>query len=244
MLRVRLIHWKAADALYFNYLKLGSMAKILRVHRTKEQARESYDKISRIYDYFTPFEKKYVKKALDLLGVQAGERVLEIGFGTGHSLKQIAESVGGMGKACGIDISPGMVEVSRRRLERAGLEERVELHCGDALHLPYEDDMFDAVFMGFALETFDTPEIPRVLEEIKRVLKPHGRLGVVSMSNENGESILLRLYRWAHERFPKYIDCRPIYVEESVREAGYEIEHRERVNLLGLPGEIILGFLP
>ena len=64
------------------------------------------------------------------------------------------------------------------------------------------------------------------------------------MSNENGESILLKLYRWMHEKFPKYVDCRPIHVEESVRDAGYEVEHREKVNLFGLPGEIIVGFLP
>lgn len=214
---------------------------VLRVCRTKEQAKESYDKLSKFYDYFTWFEKKYSKRALELLDVQGDETVLEIGFGTGHCLKLIAESVGKNGKAYGIDISPEMVKITRRRLERVRLIDRVELHCGDAARMPYKDNLFDAVFMSFTLELFDTPEIPRVLNEIKRVLKPYGRLGVVSMSNKNGGSILLKIYKWAHQKFPKYVDCRPIYVEKSVKNAGYEIKCKEKIELFGLPGEIVIG---
>ena len=214
---------------------------ILRVCRTKEQAKESYDKVSKFYDYFTWFEKKYSKKTLEFLDIQADEAVLEIGFGTGHCLKLITESIGKNGKAYGIDISPEMLQITRRRLEKVRLIDRVELYCGDAVRMPYKDKMFGVVFMSFTLELFDTPEIPRVLKEIKRVLKPCGRLGVVSMSNENGESILLRIYEWLHQKFPNYIDCRPIYVEKSVKNAGYEIKCKEKVKLFGLPGEIVIG---
>jgi len=219
--------------------------KVLRVYRTKAQAKESYDKISRSYDYFAGvFEKKYRNMALERFNIKRGETVLEIGFGTGHCLKQIAESVGVNGKVYGIDISSGMLEVSKQRLEEAELLDRVELCCGDALKMPYEDNKFDAVFMSFTLELFDTPEIPKVLSEIKRLLKPKGRLGVVSMSKEEGDSILLRLYEWAHKKFPQYADCRPIYVEQSIKEAGFEIEYREKVKLFGLPGEIVIGVSP
>ncbi|UCF57248.1 MAG: class I SAM-dependent methyltransferase, partial [Deltaproteobacteria bacterium] len=87
--------------------------KILRVCRSKEQAKESYDKISPFYDYFAGiFEKKYRDIALERLCIDEGETVLEIGFGTGHCLKQIAESIGETAKAYGIDISFGMFEVT------------------------------------------------------------------------------------------------------------------------------------
>ena len=214
---------------------------ILRVCRTKEQAKESYNKISKFYGYFTWFEKKYSERELELLDVQADETVLEIGFGTGYCFKRIAESVGENGKAYGIDISPEMLKITKRRLERARLIDRVELYCGDSVSMPYKNDMFDAVSMNFTLELFDTPEIPRVLSEIKRVLKPSGRLGVASMSNENGGSIILSIYNWIHQKFPKYIDCRPIFVEESVKNAGYEIKRKEKVKLFGLHGEIVIG---
>ena len=218
---------------------------VLRVTRTKAQAKESYDRISRFYDYFAGvFEQQYRNMALGRLNIKRGETVLEIGFGTGHCLKQMAESVGEEGKVYGIDISSGMLDVSQRRLEGAGLWDRVELRCEDAMNMPYADSMFDAVFMSFTLELFDSPEIPRVLAEIRRVLKPNGRLGVVSMSKEDGDSKLLRLYEWLHKKIPQYADCRPIYVEHSIKDAGFEIQSREKVSLFGLPGEIVIGVSP
>jgi hypothetical protein len=59
--------------------------KILRVYRTKSEAKESYDKISRFYDYFTGiFETKYINMALKQLEIKEAETIFEIGFGTGH----------------------------------------------------------------------------------------------------------------------------------------------------------------
>ncbi|MGO9776465.1 MAG: class I SAM-dependent methyltransferase [Terracidiphilus sp.] len=217
----------------------------LRVNRTKIQAKNSYDRMSRYYDFFAGgFEQNYRNLALDRLNIARGETVLEIGFGTGHCLKRMAEAVGEGGKVYGIDISSGMLQVSKQRLERADLWSRVELTCEDAMKMPYPDGKFDAVFSSFALELFDTPEIPLVLSEAKRVLKPRGRIGIVSMAKDDEASILLRLYEWLHQKLPQYMDCRPIYVEQSVKDAGFEIQHRERVSLLGLPGDIIVGIKP
>ena len=215
--------------------------EILRVYRTKEQAKRTYDKISRIYDLITgPIERKFRDMGLNQLDVKEGETVLEIGFGTGHCLEEIAKRVGENGKAYGIDISSGMLDITRKRMEKKRLADTVELYCGDAMSMPYEDNMFDVVFMSFTLELFDTPEIPAVLKEIKRVLKPKGRLGVVSMSKEDGESWLLKAYEWIHKNFPAMVDCRPIYVEKSIRDAGYSIKSREKIKLFGLPGEIVV----
>jgi demethylmenaquinone methyltransferase/2-methoxy-6-polyprenyl-1,4-benzoquinol methylase len=215
---------------------------ILPVPRSKEEAKRFYDRISRVYDYLTgAFERKCAEMAVERLSVEEGETVLEIGFGPGHCLKRLAESVGKTGKVYGVDISSGMLEVTRRRLDKSRLMDRVELYCGDAASLPYGDNTFDAAFMSFTLELFDIPEIPRLLEEVKRVLKPRGRIGVASMSKENGESLLLRLYEWAHGKWPKYVDCRPIYLEQSLRDAGYEIRKKEKVKLFGLPGEIVVA---
>lgn len=219
--------------------------RVLRVYRTKAQAKESYDKISRFYDNFAGvFERKYRNMALERLDIKRGEIVLEIGFGTGHCLKQMVKSVGEKGMVYGIDISSGMLEVSKRRLEEAGLLDRVKLYCQDALKMPYEDNKFDAVFMSFTLELFDTPEISKVLDKIERVLKPNGRLGVVGMSKEDGGSIILSVYEWTHKKFPKYSDCRPIYIEQSIKNAGFEIEYKEKVKLFGLPVEIVISVVP
>ena len=216
--------------------------QILRINRTTAQAEKAYDNLSRVYDLLAgPFEKRFRDYALSLLDINQGEEVLELGFGTGDSLRQIAELVGPAGKACGIDISSGMMRVAEQRLASAGLSDRVELRHGDAAQLPFEDNRFDASFMSFTLELFDTPQIPKVLAQVRRTLKPGGRLAVVSMSKENGDSLLLRLYEKMHRAFPHYIDCRPIYLEQSLREAGFKIAHKEQQSFFGLPGETVVG---
>ena len=81
-----------------------------------------------------------------------------------------------------------------------------------------------------------------ICREVKRVLREKGRLGVISMSKGNGESRALRLYEWVHQKWPKYVDCRPIYLEQSLRDAGYEIREKEKLKLLRLlPLEIVVA---
>jgi len=211
------------------------------VNRTKGEAKRYYDSLSKIYDSLVgSSERKIAEKALDRLNVRGGEFVLEIGFGTGRCLKRMAERVGHKGRAYGIDISFGMLDVAGRRLKEAGLMERTDLCGGDGARLPYGDGVFDAVFMSFTLELFDTPEIPQVLREVERVLKCGGRLGIVSMSKENGGT-MLRLYEWAHRVWPKYVDCRPIYLEEAIMRAGYSVEGKVRARMFRLPIEIVIA---
>ena len=215
---------------------------ILPAPRTKEEAKLAYNRISRYYDYTTgAFGRKYAEMALERLSIVEGETVLEIGFGTGYCLKLIAELVGQTGKVYGIDISSGMIEITKKRLEKVGLAKRAELFCGDAVSLPFVDNTFDAVFISFTLEVLDTPEIPKVLEQIKKVLRPGGKLGVASMSKENEESIFLRLYEWIHNKWPKYVGSRPIYAEQSLIDTGYQIKSKEKVKIFRLPVEIIVA---
>ena len=61
------------------------------------------------------------------------------------------------------------------------------------------------------------------------------------MSKDNGKSIFLKLYEWLHKKLPKYIDCRPIYVEQSVRQAEFAVISKEKVKLFRLPGEIVVA---
>ena len=137
-----------------------------RVTRSKQDAQATYDRLSRWYDWLEGnWESKPKEIALQKLRIKEGERVLEIGFGTGHTVVTWAKLVGDSGKVCGIDMSEGMFKVTEERIKRAGLAARSELKHGDAEHLPYEIDPFDAIFSSFVLELFDTPQIPQVLSE-------------------------------------------------------------------------------
>jgi ubiquinone/menaquinone biosynthesis C-methylase UbiE len=79
-----------------------------------------------------------------------------------------------LGKVYGVDISEGMLAVTYTKLRKAELLNRVELINKEAVHLPFTDSFFDAVFMSFTLELFDTPEISKMLSECYRVLKKRG----------------------------------------------------------------------
>ncbi len=216
---------------------------IRRVNRSKEDARTSYNRLSRWYDAVAgSSEKKYRDWGLKKLSAQSGERILEIGFGTGHCLVSLAQAVGPSGGVIGLDISDGMLAIARDRLAGMGLSERVDLHLGDASRLEFiETETLDGVFMSFTLELFDNPEIPRVLKECLRVLKPGGRLAVVSMTRKNPPGLAVRLYEWFHDHMPNYADCRPIFARQAIEQSGFEIADSDVSSMWGLPVGIVLG---
>jgi len=133
------------------------------------------------------------------------------------------------------------VKITTSRIEKAGLSEKVNLQCGDALNLPYPEFYFDAIFMSFTLELFDTPEIPIVLEQCKRVLKKGGRICVVAMSKEEKQGPMVKLYEWLHEKIPNYIDCRPIFVRQSLEGTHLEIVNTTMMSFFGLDVKIVLA---
>jgi demethylmenaquinone methyltransferase/2-methoxy-6-polyprenyl-1,4-benzoquinol methylase len=221
-------------------------ASISRVNRSKEAARASYNRLSRWYDVIAgSTEKKYRDWGLEKLSAQPGEKILEIGFGTGHCLVSLAKAVGPTGHVIGLDISDGMLAIARGRLQSEGLSDRVNLYLGDAANLDFLDDAsLDGAFMSFTLELFDNPEIPRVLQECHRVLKPGGRLAVVSMTKSNPPGLAVRMYEWFHEHMPNYADCRPIFARQAIEGAGFQVQDVSLSSMWGLPVEIVLGRKP
>jgi len=216
--------------------------RVLRVTRSKEIARQSYDRLSRWYDMLAASsEWKYTRLGLLMLAAQEGERILEIGFGTGNALLELARDVGSTGLINGIDISEGMLNIATEKLENAGLSERVKLDCGDGADLPYDASEFDAVFMSFTLELFDTPEITVVLRECHRVLKPNGRMVVVAMVKQERDNLAVRLYEWAHVKLPNYVDCRPIMLRRDLEHSGFNLQRVSEHVMWGLPLEITLA---
>ena len=214
---------------------------VLRILQTKEQTRHYYNKIAKVYDLLSEEAEKPMREAgIEKLAVQPGECILEVGFGTGHCLVEIAKAVGPSGKVLGIDISDQMLAHARELLTKEDLINRVEITRGDAEQLPFEPNSLDGIFFSFTLELFDTPDLPKVLAECKRVLRPGGRIVVVAVSREGEHGVMLNLYEWTHKHFPNLMDCRPIYVRRAFESAGFTIRDAD-MQSMWVPVEVVLG---
>jgi demethylmenaquinone methyltransferase/2-methoxy-6-polyprenyl-1,4-benzoquinol methylase len=211
-----------------------------------EIARHFYDRISGVYDALADASEHEARElGLRLLAPSGSQQVLEVGFGTGHALVEIAERLAGDGRVFGVDVSPGMLEVAEKRVRAAGFDDRVaELRLSDAKELPYDAGSFDAVFSSFTLELFSETDIPVVLNEISRVLRPGGRLGVVSMHDDGRKTAMVDLYRFLHRHFPHIVDCQPIDTPSYLEQTGFEVVASDSVSIWGLPVLAVVGRHP
>ena len=111
--------------------------------------------------------------ALALLDLEAGDRVLEVGFGHGRTIERAA-AVLDHGVVAGIDPSEEMIRMATRRCRRLIDTGRVRLARGDSLHLPYPDQCFGKAYTIHTIYFWADPE--RHLRELRRVLRVGGRL--------------------------------------------------------------------
>ena len=119
---------------------------------------------------------------LDLLAIVAGERVLDVGCGSGAVTREIARRVGSGGVVVGLDPSPALLAVARELAKDAGVGDRIEFREGDALRLPFSDGSFDAVVCVTVLS--HVPRGEAAIPEFVRVLRPGGRLGVFDFDGD------------------------------------------------------------
>ena len=119
---------------------------------------------------------------LDLLGIAAGERVLDVGCGSGVVTREIARRVGPRGRAIGLDPSPALLTVARELAQAADLGDRIEFREGSALQLPFPDRSFDAALCVTVLS--HVPGGEAAIPELARVLRSGGRVGVFDLDTD------------------------------------------------------------
>lgn len=112
---------------------------------------------------------------IEELAPRAGERVLDVGCGTGQTLLQLAERVGASGRVVGLDISEPMAAEAKSRIAQAGVS-NVEIVLGNAASQSF-DQPFDVVFSRFGVMFFD--DSVAAFTHLRRNMKPGGRLGFV-----------------------------------------------------------------
>jgi ubiquinone/menaquinone biosynthesis C-methylase UbiE len=120
---------------------------------------------------------------LDLLGLRPGERVLDVGCGSGVVTRDVAARIRPGGRVVGLDPNRAFLVVARELAGAAGVLEDVEFRHGDARALPFGDAEFDAALAVTALS--HVPEGERAIPEMARVVRPGGRVGVFDLDTDS-----------------------------------------------------------
>lgn len=149
----------------------------------KEEVAQMFDNISAKYDFLNHFlslgiDKIWRKKAVNMLREINPTKILDIATGTGdfaiQSLTLHPKEV------IGVDISEGMLEKGREKMVKRKIDHIISMRSGDSEDLPFEDNYFDALTVGFGVRNFQNLEIG--LAEMLRVVRPGGKLIILEFS--------------------------------------------------------------
>ena len=145
----------------------------------EEQVRAMFDRIARVYDLMNSvmtvgLHHRWRERAADLAELRSGDRALDVATGTGDLAVALERRVAPDGHVVGCDFSEQMLELARAKAPGIDFEQ------ANALELPYDDDSFDAVTVGFGARNFS--DLARGLSEMARVVRPGGKVVVLEIT--------------------------------------------------------------
>jgi ubiquinone/menaquinone biosynthesis C-methylase UbiE len=177
------------------------------------------------------------RELVELARLQAGERVLDVGCGTGSLAIAAKRRVGPDGAVHAIDPSPEMIGRARSKARRAKID--IVFEQAIAQTLPFADGSFDAVLSTFVLHQLPGEAIHRAVAEMRRVLRPGGRLLLVDIGGDQGErnTVHVRAAAQHHVHLFDLRDARPLLEhldldETASGDVGFRLSRFERVQYL------------
>ncbi|WP_377888790.1 demethylmenaquinone methyltransferase [Alkalihalobacillus sp. R86527] len=142
-----------------------------RVHQVFQSISKRYDVMNSVISFQR--HKAWRKDTMKRMEVKEGAEALDVCCGTADWTLAMAEAVGESGRAIGLDFSENMLEVGKAKVKNQN-KSNVTLIHGNAMELPFEDNSFDYVTIGFGLR--NVPDYNQVIKEMYRVVKPGGRV--------------------------------------------------------------------
>lgn len=151
-------------------------------HKLALQFRQPAGFLGRFAGFFFRVNLEGIDWTISRLELHTADHVLEIGFGSGYGIQQAARLVT-QGRVAGLDFSHTMLQQAFKRNAGTITSGKVDLRLGDASALPYPDNTFNKVFATNVVYFWEDPA--RTLREIRRVMKPGGRLALYVISKED-----------------------------------------------------------
>ncbi|MGB0872086.1 MAG: bifunctional demethylmenaquinone methyltransferase/2-methoxy-6-polyprenyl-1,4-benzoquinol methylase UbiE [Solirubrobacterales bacterium] len=153
----------------------------------EQQVQAMFDRIAKRYDLMNTvmtagLHDKWRERAADVANIGPGSHVLDVATGTGDLAIELAKRVAPGGSVTGADFAEEMLAVARQKQTSvlAGVDAEVVFEQGNALDLKYDDDMFDAVTVGFGVRNFS--DLAAGLKEMARVVRPGGKFVILEIS--------------------------------------------------------------
>lgn len=145
-----------------------------------EIIKRNFSKISGSYDRANDamtlgLLRLWRKKLVEWSGVREGDRVLDVATGTGDLAFLFKKKTGEYGQVVGLDLTPDMIEVGRKKAEKRHIE--IDWCVGDAMDMKFKDNLFDISAVGFGIRNMKSPQL--ALRQMARVTKPGGRVLVL-----------------------------------------------------------------
>lgn len=161
------------------------MSELPRKDQKESYVRDLFNNIAGRYDLLNSLmslgmDNQWRRFAVSRSKAKQGSRMLDICCGTGKITLELADKVGPTGHVTGLDFSQNMLEVARMSVDSSGLAERITLIQGNAMSLPFSDNSFDGVTVGWGLR--NVPDIYTVVTEMLRVVKPGGMIVSLDMA--------------------------------------------------------------
>ncbi|MFD0931069.1 bifunctional demethylmenaquinone methyltransferase/2-methoxy-6-polyprenyl-1,4-benzoquinol methylase UbiE [Psychroflexus salinarum] len=156
--------------------KDSELEKKKQVEQMFDNISENYDGLNRVISF--GIDQKWRRKLINMVKKTKPEYILDVATGTGDLAIAMADS--DAKKIVGLDISAGMLQVGKNKINAKNLDDRIEMVQADSENLPYSDNTFDAITVAFGVRNFE--DLEKGLSEIYRVLSPGGIFVVLETS--------------------------------------------------------------
>lgn len=201
-------------------------------------AMNPFGRLAALYDCQLPLERRALRATVGMLAVAPSDRLLDLGTGTGAALREVERLPVRPARTVGVDASERMLARAR-----AVLTPGTELVAADARALPLADATFDVAVCAYLLHVMPSPDRAEAIRELRRVLAPGGRLGVVTVAPPGGRLARLASLpaRAAAERSTGVLaGLRPLDPRGELRAAGLEPRTARRTSL-GYPSLCVVA---